>query len=403
MKRRAIGSLKIQISLLFSLLIAIAFSVNWSVATQTMEGEKIEDLEEVLHHVLIESTDEYITGPLDATSDLSFLYVIPHNRMILNGSEASHVKFLLLSSPYRAHEHEISVSVWLSNGLYLNAISDDLNVRTSVEKYSEKLLVRYAYSLLAILIVSILLLSYYMRPLGILAQKARGWKNGDPFEFSLDHPGKEIEEVSDAFSALIRRLEGYRTKEKELFKEAAHELKTPLALMRSRLDVYEKNEEYPKLRVVAELGNDIERLSAELKNVLFLESSDFEDPVSVNLNRILRTIISKVDILAQRKRLQIHLPTQNFEVYASEKLLKKVLTALVENAMTYAAEGSMIGIEIDPLRRSLSVANDVGEEKYLFSSRIGEKMLKRLSQELHYTYEIFQNGTQYKIDLIFQK
>lgn len=403
MKRRRIGSLKIQISALFSLLIAIAFSVNWGVASQTMEGEKIEDLEEVLHHVLIESADEYITGPLDANSDLSFLYAIPHNRMILNGSEASHLKFLLSEAPYRAHKHEISVSVWLSNGLYLNAISDDLNVRASVEKYSEKLLIRYAYSLLVILIVSMLLLAYYMRPLGILAQKTRGWKNGDPFEFSLDHPGQEIEEVSDAFSALIRRIEGYRTKEKALFKEAAHELKTPLALMRSRLDVYEKNEEYAKPKFIAELGNDIERLTAELKNVLFLESSDFEDPVPVNLNQMLKNIIGKVDILAQRKQLQIHLPSQNFVVNASEKLLKKAVTALVENAMTYAAEGSVIDLEIDPIRRSFSLTNDVGGEKYLFSSRIGEKMLKRLSEELQFGYEIIQTGTQYKIDLIFQE
>lgn len=401
MRARGKGSLKIKIALLFSLLIAIAFSINWGVATGTIRGEKTEDLEKVLHHLLSESADEYITVPLDEKSDLSFLYSIPHNRMLFNASEASRLRFSVSKIPCSVKEHEVGASIQLSNALYLNAISDDHKLRLSVQKYAEKLLIRYAYSLLAILIISLLLLDYYMKPLGVLAQKTREWKNGDPFEFSLDNPGKEIEEVSDAFSALIHRLDGYRTKEKELFKEAAHELKTPLALMRSRLDVYENSEGYEKSKFVTDLGHDVERLTTELKNVLFLESSDFEDPVPVDINKALRDIIHKVDILAQRKQLQLRLPTQNFTVLAAEKLLNKVLIALIDNAMTYAVEGSLIDIEIDPYLRTLSVINEIGPDKYLFSSKIGQKMLTRLSEELQFTYEIIRDKSAYRINLIF--
>lgn len=401
MRARGKGSLKIKIALLFSLLIAIAFSINWGVATETIRGEKTEDLEKVLHHLLSESADEYITVPLDEKSDLSFLYAVPHNRMILNNSEASHLRFSVSKIPYRVKEHEVGATIQLSNTLYLNAISDDLKLQSSVQKYAEKLLLRYVYSLLAILIISVLLLDYYMKPLGTLARKTREWKNGDPFEFSLDNPGKEIDEVSEAFSALIHRLEGFRTKEKELFKEAAHELKTPLALMRSRLDVYENSEGYEKNKFIIDLGHDVERLTTELKNVLFLESSDFEDPVPVELNQALRAIIHKVDILAQRKQLHLRLPERSFTVIVPEKLLNKVLTALIDNAMTYASQKSSIEIEIDPLRRSLSVVNEIGADKYLFSSKIGQKMLRRLSEELRFTYDIVRNESAYRIDLIF--
>ncbi|MCK9371830.1 MAG: HAMP domain-containing histidine kinase [Sulfuricurvum sp.] len=401
MKARWAGSLKIKIALLFSLLIAIAFSINWKVATGTIEGEKREDLEKVLHHLLAESVDEYITVSLTEESNLSFLYSIPHNRMILHDSEASHLRFRISKKPILPRRDEISAAILLSNTLYLNAISDDHKLRSSVNKYAEKLLIRYGYSLLVILIISILFLEYFMRPLGALAHKTRNWKNGDPFAFSLDNPCTEIEEVSDAFSALIRRLEGFRAKEKALFKEAAHELKTPLALMRSRLDVYEKSEGYAKGKFVADLGHDVERLTAELKNVLFLESSDFEDPVSVDINRSLRAILKKVDILAHQKELKIHLSLRSFTVQASEKLLNKVLMALIDNAMTYAAQGSLIEIVIDPECRTLSVINVIGEEKYLFSSKIGEKMLRRISEDLQFTYAIINEGSVYRINLTF--
>lgn len=401
MRNKRTGSLKIKIAFIFSILIAIAFSLNWMVAVHTTYSEKVEDLEKVLEHLLIESTDEYIVSPLTPKSDLAFLYTVPHNRMILNDSEASGLRFVVSRTPYVTREGRIAAFVRLDNGMYLNAISDDQKINAAIGKYGKKLLIRYLVSLLVILMISLFLLDHYMKPLAVLAQKTHDWKTGDPFDFSPDNPDREIEEVSSAFGTLIRRLEAYRAKEAELFKEAAHELKTPLALMRSRLDVYENSHDYDKRKFVGDLGHDIERLTTELKNVLFLESSDFEEPVSVHINAALKKIVSKVEILAQRKQLTLQLPAHDFTVIVAEKLLNKVLVALIENAMTYALEGSQIAIAIDPIRRTLSVSNDIGGEKYLFSSRIGQKMLKRISEELHFNYEIIHEETKYTIRLIF--
>lgn len=393
------GSLKIKIASLFSLLIAIAFSLNWMVASQTIRGEKIDDLEKTLQHLLYESTDEYISEPLTSKSDLTFLYSIPHNQMILDNSEASHLRFLVSSAPYHGQKNEINSYIKLQNSLYLNAISDDAKLQLSVNKYSKKLLVRYLFSLLAILIISLLLLDYYMKPLSVLAQKTHDWKSGD--EFALDNSGREIEEVAAAFNTLLRRLEGYRSKEAELFKEAAHEIKTPLALMRSRLDVYENSPTYEKEKFVIDLGRDIQRLTDELKNVLFLESSDFEDPISLNINTAIQNIVHKVEILAKRKKLFIQLSKQSFFVTTPEKLLHKALMALIENAMTYATENSQIDIEINPKMRTIAITNETGNEKYLFSSKIGHKMLLRLSEELNFSYEITQHPSRYAITLKF--
>ena len=58
MKYRWAGSLKIKIAFIFSILIAIAFGLNWMVASETIRSEKVADLEKVLKHVLTESTEE---------------------------------------------------------------------------------------------------------------------------------------------------------------------------------------------------------------------------------------------------------------------------------------------------------------------------------------------------------
>jgi len=394
-------SLKFKISFIFAILMAIAFSLNWMVALQTMRSEKINDIQKVLKHLLNESNDEYITEPLTQKSNLAFLYSIPHNQMILDDSEVSALRFSISNHPYVPHDNEIVASVKQSNNIYLNAISNTEKINTALDKYAQKLLTRYLISLLAILLISIFLLNYYMKSLAALAKKTHDWQTGDPFDFSLDNAGSEIKEVSIAFESLVRKIEGFRTKEGELFKEAAHELKTPLALMRSRLDVYENTQGYDKNKFIVDLGHDIERLTTELKNVLFLESSDYEDPITLNITTALRNIIQRVDILAKRKKLTLELPEQTFSVTSPEKLLNKILLALIENAMTYAPENSQIHIKIDPIVRTITITNDAGHEKYLFSSKIGHKMLQRLSEELNFQYEITQYDSQYAITLKF--
>lgn len=393
------NSLKVKIAFLISLLIAIAFAVNWQVAVRTIHGEKIGDVEKVLNHLLVESKDEYIVAPLNLSSDLGFLHTIPHNILILKDSEASHVRFIVSRIPCEPGDDEVSASVPLENGLFLCAISDQEKVDAAVAKYGEKLGFRYLYSLLVILVVSYILLQRYMKPLAVLAERARGWKNGDPFAFALDNPGQEIDELSRAFSAMVHRLEGFRAKEKALFKEMAHELKTPIALMRARLDVYANSDRITKEKMVSELGNDIERLMSELKNVLFFESSDFEDTSSFEIAGVLSEVLDKVTILARRRGLSLDVQGGSFRVEAPRKLFGKLMTALMENALTYAKEGSAIGVEIDPSTQTIRIRNEKGGEKYLFSSKIGQKMLDRISKEIGIRYAIAEDEVSYRIDL----
>lgn len=372
------------------------------IAVKTIYTQKEEEVERVLTHLLIESNDEYITTALIPSSNVNFLYTIPHNLMILSDSEVNSLRFVISINPYRTNDKLITSSIKLSNNYYLNAISDHQKIDKASFKYSQKLLIRYIVSLLIILFIIIFTLDFYMKPLELLAIKTREWKRESPLDLILNDASSEIKEVSTAFDALVRRLEGYRQKEAELFKEAAHELKTPLALMRSRLDVYENSDHYEKHKFITDLGHDIERLTKELKNILFLESSDFEEKKNIGINQILNVLQNKMAILIQRKGLLLKLPIETFTLFVSEQLLSKVLSALLENAITYAKEYSTVEIGCNSLERKIWIGNHIGDEKYLFSSKIGEKILKRLSYEIGFSYTITQDEEYFKIELIFE-
>lgn len=396
------ASLKFNISLIFTIGLAIAFSINLLIAVKAIHTQKEEEVEKVLTHLLVESRDEYISTLLTPSSDINFLYKIPHNVMILSDSEVNALRFVISPNPYRTNDKLIASSIKLSNNYYLNAISDHRKIDNATYKYTQRLLFRYVLSLIIILFIAIFTLDFYMKPLEVLARKTREWKNDSEFDLSLDEASSEIKEVSTAFTGLVKRLEGYRLKEAELFREAAHELKTPLALMRSRLDVYDSSNNYTKRQFIIDLGHDIERLTRELKNVLFLESSDFEEASDIEIMHMFKTLETKMGILIQRKKLMLQLPKETFRVVASEKLLFKVLGALLENAITYAKEGSTVEIGGNPLERKLWIGNQIGNEKYLFSSKIGEKILKRLSHEIGFDYSIIHDEFYFRIELVFR-
>ncbi|HEX5710355.1 MAG TPA: hypothetical protein VFX68_03350, partial [Sulfuricurvum sp.] len=158
---------------------------------------------------------------------------------------------------------------------------------------------------------------------------------------------------------------------------------------------------YAKNKFADDLGHDIERLTGELKNVLFLESSDFGEVSRVDVAKVFKTLETKMGILIQRKMLTLNLPQETFSILASEKLLSKVFSALLENAITYANENTIVDIRCDPITNKVSIRNTIGDEKYLFSSKIGEKMLKRLSIEMGFDYSIAHDENYFQIDLVF--
>lgn len=397
------NSLKVKIAFLFTFLIAIAFGINLSIAIYTLKNEKVTDLQKVLSHAVIESMDEYMPSNTTDKTDISYLYEIPHNISILDDSEADSVKFTITKNPHIQADGEIAHSARLENGYYLNCISSDSKIKQALLKYAEKLLVRYFIFLLVILSITLYFVQKLMRPLGTLVLKCKQYRDNDNFFVEKVGCHTEICAVADAFAALVSKLENYRKREKELFREAAHELKTPLALMRARLDVYQEDDNYQKEKFSEELGQDIERLSSELRNVLFFEISDFEDNSVFDICILLSEVVSKMDILTKRRQITIATECEKLQINTKKTLFRKLIAALIENAITYAKEESTVKINLDSWAQRLCIKNEKGDNKYMFSSKVGERILKRVTSELGLNYEIIDMQESYEIYILFSE
>jgi len=177
---------------------------------------------------------------------------------------------------------------------------------------------------------------------------------------SIDVPAetREIATLQDAFNGLLARLGEALSRERRFTQEAAHELRTPLATLRARLEPLATSEP-----VAAQALHDVEALDRLVDALLLLARSESAPlpATPVNLCDLARDA-------AQRRSLadpggarppEVDAPDEVL-VRGSEDLLARALGNLVDNARKFGGPGARIVIRVreEGPRAIVSVADD---------------------------------------------
>ena len=163
----------------------------------------------------------------------------------------------------------------------------------------------------------------------------------------------EIETLSHTFNNLLDRLEESFTRERLFIGDVAHELKTPLATLKSGIDVAlskeRSNEEYKQ--ILEELLIDANRLSATLTNILDLawsKADSYENMNDrVNISGVVRELIEIAQKLAYRKGISVTSQVEDGLVIRGkkEKFFRAILN-IVDNAVKYNKDKGKVCITL---------------------------------------------------------
>jgi signal transduction histidine kinase len=190
-----------------------------------------------------------------------------------------------------------------------------------------------------------------MLPLGELAEQAsavteRRWS------LSLSPRVKEVSELRPlalAFEALILRLSAAFERERTFVSDAAHELKTVVAIQKSSVQVALQGPETASnyRDALERASEDIDRLNALVHRMLSLAVIDGADRTRMNDAVLLdETILAACDQLrmvatAHRVTLDVH-PAGTCFIKSEEDLLQTLWVTLLENAVRYSTPDSSI-------------------------------------------------------------
>lgn len=165
----------------------------------------------------------------------------------------------------------------------------------------------------------------------------------------------EITPLVDSFNRVLERLEqGYRIQQ-EFLATAAHELKTPLALVRAQVELS------PHSADRSMLLRDVEHMSRQVQQLLHLaEASEAQNyrPTFVDMHEVVYEAAGFLQRMADAASVRLELPEPGVVVRwnADRGALFTLLKNLLENAIQHAPAETSVSIMVDAT--SLSVRDE---------------------------------------------
>ena len=163
---------------------------------------------------------------------------------------------------------------------------------------------------------------------------------------SVKGPNDEIKELTISFNKMIAKLENAFTSQKRFNSSVAHELKTPLAVIKTNIDVLKRSncksiEEYDKTLAIVEKSILKMNLIIETMLIAPIDHPNKQENAplneSVSISEILEDIVDDLDIIADKKNIQLKLNTNNIKskIKGNEIMLYRAFYNVIENAIKY--------------------------------------------------------------------
>jgi signal transduction histidine kinase len=172
----------------------------------------------------------------------------------------------------------------------------------------------------------------------------------------------EFRELSVVVSQLVRKNHEAFQSQKEFTENASHELQTPLAICRTKLELLAQTEELTQEQadLVESLFDAMERISRLIKNLLLLSKLDnrqFFVREQVQIEAVVNKCIESFSRQAGDKNLTIKASVEPGACVEINPVLFEVLISnLISNDLRHTSEGSTIAI--NATKESIEVSND---------------------------------------------
>ena len=173
---------------------------------------------------------------------------------------------------------------------------------------------------------------------------------------------RELLPLHETLDATLSRLTRAVSRERDLLREIAHELRTPLAEMRSGIEVAmrERHDD----AVLTTTLDALLRLQAMTDSLLMLARYETGQakplPEPLDLSALLRTVQRALSAAADERcqRLQMDLPLESW-TSSDPVLLERIIDNLLRNAIDHAPRGDVIAVRLEESSagRSLCINN----------------------------------------------
>ena len=229
--------------------------------------------------------------------------------------------------------------------------------------HTQSLLATAAILAMGLLLIY-LLVGHALAPLKALnAQIQRRTAKDLNQPLSIPDRGDEVTQLAQSFQELSQRLSRAFVMQRSFSQNAAHEFRTPLAVLKTRIGLFRKKRDFTPQATgdfLDILEGEVDRLSGMVDSLLKLTNLEQVPRTDqVELQELLGQVADDISPLANSKGSVILVDSAPGTITGSRELLRQALFNLVENAVKYGPEGGQVRLcaELDGTDIVISVAD----------------------------------------------
>ena len=151
---------------------------------------------------------------------------------------------------------------------------------------------------------------------------------------------KELNQLGISYNKMLERLSEAFEIQRQFTANAAHELRTPLALMQVQLDLY-NSASHPgndadtlqTIKMVTEQNDKLNRMVKTLLDMSELQTAERDDKII--LDAIVEEVLADLEPLAVEKNIKLIGKCEDATMIGSDILIYRLVYNLVENAIKY--------------------------------------------------------------------
>ena len=189
-----------------------------------------------------------------------------------------------------------------------------------------------------------------LKPLKKFSQQTENIDQDNLTSTRLENTAAEFQQLSCSVNHMLDRLALSFDLQRQFAGNAAHELRTPLAMMQTKLELF--TEEHSDVdaetsKLVQFQIDQVDRLTSlvrtllEMSNLQSVSRSD-----EIELAPLIDEILTDLTTLAEQKNITLHQNCEDVHMIGSDTLIYRLLFNLIENAIKYNHSGGSVTVSM---------------------------------------------------------
>jgi two-component system OmpR family sensor kinase len=237
----------------------------------------------------------------------------------------------------------------LKNNAYLKITQDISSTKKLLSRILRYIFLINIAGFLLVILYSLTLSKMLVRPIKILSAKLSNMNEHLLKPIDTTALPKEFEPLGEILNHLIARIQNSVKYQKELFIGTAHELKTPLAVIKLKNQVTLIKERSPKeyIDALKTTNKSIDEMNIIVSNILNIgrqEGAQLEKPSQVDVISILKQKADDFKLLASHegKELEMSFEPNAFMAMLQVSLLNQIIQNFLQNALKFTPKDKTV-------------------------------------------------------------